>query len=189
MLQCDDQWHDLLMLPHGFITNMEQWMRHIHPDDVALATAVDLERAREMMVSDERYHVDFRVVRADGEIRWWRSVARLVEDEQTGHCRALGCVNDITELIESGALHGATTEAVAEPPDPGAEDLPSCDSLSPRELECLKWVSQGKTAWETAMIIGRSPRTIEFHLLNAVRKLGASNKIHAAVIAVRQGLI
>ncbi|NWP61276.1 helix-turn-helix transcriptional regulator, partial [Escherichia coli] len=58
-----------------------------------------------------------------------------------------------------------------------------------RELECLRWVSLGKTAWETATIMGRSQRTVEFHLINATRKLSASNKIHAAVIAVRTGLI
>ena len=36
--------------------------------------------------------------------------------------------------------------------------------------------------------MGRSQRTVEFHLINATRKLSASNKIHAAVIAtVRKG--
>lgn len=66
---------------------------------------------------------------------------------------------------------------------------PPREPLTDRELTCLRWVSLGKTAWETATIIGRSRRTVEFHLLNAMRKLGAVNKVHAAVIAVRQGLI
>jgi DNA-binding CsgD family transcriptional regulator len=51
------------------------------------------------------------------------------------------------------------------------------------------WVSLGKTANETGSIIGKSQRTVEFHLNNAVRKLGAVNKIHAAAIAIRTGLV
>lgn len=44
-------------------------------------------------------------------------------------------------------------------------------SLSPRELECLEWASQGKSAWEIGQIIGISRRTAAFHLDNAKAKL------------------
>ena len=62
-------------------------------------------------------------------------------------------------------------------------------ALTDRECVCLKWTSQGKTAWEISRIIGRSKPTIEYHLQKAMRKLGASNKAHAAAIAMNQGLI
>jgi DNA-binding CsgD family transcriptional regulator len=62
-------------------------------------------------------------------------------------------------------------------------------ALSEKEKECLLWVSAGKTADETAQIMGRSRRTIEYHINNAVRKLAASNKIHAVVIAIRSGIL
>jgi DNA-binding CsgD family transcriptional regulator len=45
-------------------------------------------------------------------------------------------------------------------------------SLSPRELECLEWAAQGKSAWEIGRIIGISRRTAAFHLDNAKAKLG-----------------
>lgn len=61
--------------------------------------------------------------------------------------------------------------------------------LTKPERECLIWVIKGKTAWETAQIIGCTKRTVDFHLQKATRKMGASNKIHAAVIAMRTGLI
>jgi LuxR family transcriptional activator of bioluminescence operon len=62
-------------------------------------------------------------------------------------------------------------------------------ALTDRECVCLRWTSQGKTAWEISRIIGRSKPTIEYHLQKAMRKLGASNKAHAATIAMNRGLI
>lgn len=62
-------------------------------------------------------------------------------------------------------------------------------SLSDHEKECLRWASFGKTAKETAEILGRSPRTIEFHLKSAIAKLGAVNKIQAAFLAIERGLL
>ena len=45
-------------------------------------------------------------------------------------------------------------------------------SLSPRELECLGWAAEGKSAWEIGRILGISRRTAAFHLDNAKAKLG-----------------
>jgi DNA-binding CsgD family transcriptional regulator len=65
----------------------------------------------------------------------------------------------------------------------------NASDLTKSELECLYWAGLGKTAWETAGITKRSQRTVEFHLANAIRKLKASNKIQAAAIAMKNGLI
>jgi DNA-binding CsgD family transcriptional regulator len=43
--------------------------------------------------------------------------------------------------------------------------------LSPRQLECLEWAAQGKSAWETSRIIGVSRRTVAFHLETAKARL------------------
>ncbi len=61
--------------------------------------------------------------------------------------------------------------------------------LSERELECLEWVSFGKTSWETGLILGVSERTINFHLLNAARKLNVYGRQAAVAIALRQNLL
>jgi len=45
-------------------------------------------------------------------------------------------------------------------------------TLSPRELECLTWAAQGKSAWEIGQILGISRRTSAFHLDNVRAKLG-----------------
>ncbi|WP_428310539.1 helix-turn-helix transcriptional regulator [Hydrocarboniphaga sp.] len=62
-------------------------------------------------------------------------------------------------------------------------------SLTPREIECLHWAARGKTAEETSIIIQRSRETVQFHLRNAVIKLGASNRSHAVAIACSRGLV
>jgi LuxR family transcriptional activator of conjugal transfer of Ti plasmids len=42
--------------------------------------------------------------------------------------------------------------------------------LSPRELECLEWAAQGKSAWEIGRLLNISRRTAAFHLDNAKAK-------------------
>jgi DNA-binding CsgD family transcriptional regulator len=61
--------------------------------------------------------------------------------------------------------------------------------LTEHERVCLSWTVRGKTAWEISQILDRSRPTIDFHLQKAMRKLDASNKIHAAFKALQAGLI
>ncbi len=65
----------------------------------------------------------------------------------------------------------------------------SRSTLTDRERECLAWACRGKTGGETATILGIGERTVEFHLQNAMRKLGVHNKVHAIAVAVRYGLV
>lgn len=184
VLMCDARWYALLGQPPGSINGIEAFRRHIHPDDVETATNVGLEAVAALMERDQRYHNDFRIVRADGEVRHWRSVACIIVDDSTGFRRAVGAVIDVTDPF-ADTVSEPETEPIAEE----VEDVAPGQALTARELECLRWVSLGKTAWETAVIMDRSQRTIEFHLRNAASKLAATNKIHAVVIAVRRGMI
>jgi len=52
-------------------------------------------------------------------------------------------------------------------------------ALSPREYQCLEWAAQGKTAWETARIIGISRYTVATYLENAKAKLGVRTIVQA----------
>lgn len=62
-------------------------------------------------------------------------------------------------------------------------------ALSVRELEVLRWSKDGKSYLEIARILGISNKTVEFHIANAMRKLGVNQKISAIVAAAREGLI
>lgn len=61
--------------------------------------------------------------------------------------------------------------------------------LTQREQECLLWVTEGKTTWETSQILNISERTVTFHLQNAVDKLGVVNRQQAVARAVALGVI
>ncbi|HLU01011.1 MAG TPA: helix-turn-helix transcriptional regulator [Burkholderiaceae bacterium] len=62
-------------------------------------------------------------------------------------------------------------------------------SLTSQELLCLKWVSMGKTSWETGRILGLAERTINYHVHNACRKLGVSSRQAAVTVAMRTGML
>lgn len=62
-----------------------------------------------------------------------------------------------------------------------SEPLPlSAYNLSPREVEVLSWVAQGKTNFDVASILRISPRTVQKHLENIYIKLGVETRTAAA---------
>lgn len=61
--------------------------------------------------------------------------------------------------------------------------------LSPREIECLKWASAGKTFADIAVILSISHRTAKAHLDTARTKLNALNMPHAVTRALQLGII
>jgi DNA-binding CsgD family transcriptional regulator len=62
-------------------------------------------------------------------------------------------------------------------------------SLTPREIEVLNWVAQGKSAWEVGEILRIEKKTVDEHVQTAVHKIGAVNRAHAVAIAVRDRII
>jgi len=66
---------------------------------------------------------------------------------------------------------------------------PSVPSLTPRELEALRWTMEGKTAWEVGDVLGIAERTAVLHVNNAAHKLGCVNKHQAVLKALRLGLL
>jgi DNA-binding NarL/FixJ family response regulator len=63
------------------------------------------------------------------------------------------------------------------------------EPLTPRELEVLTLIGQGRSNSEIAESLTIAPRTVKVHVQNILGKLGASNRTEAVSIAVRQKLI
>lgn len=61
-------------------------------------------------------------------------------------------------------------------------------SLSPREKEVLLWAGRGKSAWETAQLLGLCESTVKSYMRNACARLGVKNKTHAVAICLTHGL-
>lgn len=62
-------------------------------------------------------------------------------------------------------------------------------ALTAREREVIAWAAEGKTIWETSMILGVSEPTVRFHLNNVINKMGASNKVSAVSKAILLGVL
>ena len=69
------------------------------------------------------------------------------------------------------------------------EDAANQVTLSSREKEVLDWLQQGKSSWEVSVILAISESTVNFHVSNIKRKLGATNRAQALAIAARLGLL
>ena len=59
-----------------------------------------------------------------------------------------------------------------------------CLGLTPREMEILYWLGQGKTNSEIALILSMSFRTVKKHLEHIYKKLGVENRTAAAMKAL-----
>lgn len=91
--------------------------------------------------------------------------------------------------------NGTASSRRGEPGDAAALPLrqetsgPDILTLTPQEIVCLEWCKEGKTNWEIGGILRISEKTVEFHLGNVMKKLGATNRITAVVLGLRYGLI
>ncbi len=68
----------------------------------------------------------------------------------------------------------------------GTNQLPT---LTPRELECLKWIAAGKNSSEVGTILDISAHTVNGYMKNVFAKLGVVNRMQAVGIACQLNLI
>lgn len=61
--------------------------------------------------------------------------------------------------------------------------------LTARELECLKWAAEGLTTEQISDLMAISSATVNYHFNKIIPKFSAANRHHAAIKAVRLGLI
>jgi len=61
--------------------------------------------------------------------------------------------------------------------------------LTRREIECLRWVLQGKSDTDIAKILGISHTTVHFHIERVKKKLGVKTRTQAAAMIVTLGYL
>lgn len=62
-------------------------------------------------------------------------------------------------------------------------------ALSPRELQVLRLVGEGRTNKEIAEAIGRSDEVVKLHLKNVFSKLRVADRTQAVTVALARGLL
>jgi DNA-binding NarL/FixJ family response regulator len=95
---------------------------------------------------------------------------------------------DIVSML-AGFLRDGIEPAQAPPAGApaGHTGLPP-DGLSPREVEVLRLVAAGESNSQIARRLGLSTHTVERHVANLYRKIGARGRADATVYALRSGL-
>jgi DNA-binding NarL/FixJ family response regulator len=63
------------------------------------------------------------------------------------------------------------------------------DRLTPRELEVLKLVAQGRSNAEIAQVLVISEATVKTHVARTLMKLDLRDRVHAIVMAYETGLV
>jgi DNA-binding CsgD family transcriptional regulator len=87
---------------------------------------------------------------------------------------AAGCSAELDAMLASTSL------------SPGGAKV---GVLNRRELEVVKWISEGKTSHEAAVILGLSEHTINEYIRSGMKKMGASNRLSFVAKTIRLGLV
>ncbi|MFI6357405.1 ATP-binding protein [Streptomyces sp. NPDC050743] len=107
-----------------------------------------------------------------------RAVGLLLE--VFGDLTALGATEDADRVRRTLADEGVRAGARSGRPGYG-------DQLSPRELDVVRLLVEGRTSAQIARVLGLSPRTVEKHVHSAMRKRQAPSRTALAVAAVESG--
>ena len=98
-------------------------------------------------------------------------------------------VRDAIHVVKAGGsyLDPAHTKGIFEAI---GSAVPTRDpAITKREMEVLRLLFEGMSARQIATRLGLSERTVNTHVANVYRKLGASNRIEAIRIAMRMGML
>jgi DNA-binding CsgD family transcriptional regulator len=92
------------------------------------------------------------------------------------------------QLLSAFVQHRAFQLLLPDEPSNPTQDGARAE-MSPRELDVLRWASNGKTAWETGNILSISEHTVNKHVATAAVKLGCAGKAQAIARTFQQGLL
>lgn len=105
-----------------------------------------------------------------------------LQDIDAGHLVGVGAMTAANLL---SAFELARIEALAAPGDDGG----AIPILAPRQVECLRWVQEGKSSFAIGAILGISQHTVDDYIREACARLGVSTRIQAVSRAIGLGLL
>jgi DNA-binding NarL/FixJ family response regulator len=96
---------------------------------------------------------------------------------------------EIEALARRGRLNLGTDAATTPPPAPQPPSPLARLGLTAREQEVLALVALGRTNAQIAETLFISPKTATVHVSNILGKLGVRNRVEAATVAHRLGIV
>lgn len=99
-------------------------------------------------------------------------------------------VSAIRAVLEGGSvLYPSVARRIVQEAARGRHKDSSDSTLTPREVEVLKLVAQGRTNREIADKLFLSVKTVETHRTHIMEKLGVHDRVELVKYAIRTGLI
>jgi DNA-binding NarL/FixJ family response regulator len=125
--------------------------------------------------------------RTSGQIRTTPFVFITAHGGRDNHLQArrLGCDDFLTKPLDFELLVEIVRNHLAQDSRVVLRDV----SLTDRECEAMSWVARGKSSNDIAVLMNVSERTVNFHINNAIRKLGVATRVQAAIRCVLLGII
>jgi DNA-binding NarL/FixJ family response regulator len=137
------------------------------------------------------YHDDqqvFHAIRAGAAAYFPKDVSprRLLEAIRLVHQGSYVVEDRVLEKPQVGQW---LLEQFEHPEDMGEDYGSLLLPLSPREMEILQHIAQGKSNKEIAYELGISRQTVKNHMTSILRKLAVNDRTQAAIYALRRGWI
>ncbi len=138
------------------------------------------------------YHDDqqvFHAIRAGASAYFPKDVSprRLIEAIRLVHQGSYVVEDRVLEKPQVGAWLLEQFEGLGLDSDDEMGNL--LVPLSPREMEILQFIAQGKSNKEIAFDLGISRQTVKNHMTSILRKLAVNDRTQAAIYALRRGWI
>jgi DNA-binding NarL/FixJ family response regulator len=166
-----DEAIDKFRLHRPDITLMDLSMPGVNGTDALITILGEFQNARIIMLT---------TADTDGEIQ------RALRAGAAGYVLKSMPKNELLGVIRS--VHAGRRKVPAEVAARLAEHLGDED-LTARELEVLRLIRDGHRNKQIADRLFIAETTVNFHIKNIVGKLGANDRTHAVIIALRRGLL
>jgi DNA-binding NarL/FixJ family response regulator len=153
------------------VTLMDLRLPGTNGTDALIAIRGEFPQARIIMLSSSE---------SDGEIQ------RALRSGASAYVLKSMPQQELLAVIRS--VHGGKRHVPAEVAAVLAEHLGE-EELTARELEVLTLIRDGYKNKQIADQLTISENTVNFHIKNVVDKLGAKDRTHAVMIAIRRGLL
>ena len=157
---------------------------------------------REARVSTDSICSSRRAPRSSAQLRLL--ILSMYENEQflfealkvgaSGHVLKSGADDDIVEACRAAMrghsfLYPSAVNTLVRDFLERSDKVADYDPLTPRELEVLKLIAEGKTTKEIAELLVLSVKTVERHRADILHRLGMRDRVDLTRYAIRRGLI
>ena len=125
------------------------------------------------------------------------SIVRVLEGDSVVSPEMMGKLVGLLRATPN--QHAALPATAPAPPQPGVPTSPpvpaplaaddAFHTLSPREREILKLIARGDSNKHIARALEIAETTVKIHVQHILRKLGLSNRVHAAVYATERSIV